>query len=166
MATSSLTRFSTTLTDATLIAIPNTESNSFYLRYCEGKGLKPHPARFPAELPEFFVRMLTEPGDFIVDPFAGSCVTGEVCKRTKRRWLCIELVRDYCRAALGRFVRDPQETKPISNPADASNYYRVPRPGILWNGHDDVLPQDGGRMHERKRTSIPRPTARQRRRAA
>ena len=57
-----------------LIAIPNTESNSFYLRYCEGKGFKPHPARYPAELPEYFIRMLTEPGDFVVDPFAGSCV--------------------------------------------------------------------------------------------
>ena len=28
-----------------LLAIPNTESNSFYLRYCEQRGLKPHPAR-------------------------------------------------------------------------------------------------------------------------
>ena len=60
-----------------LIAVPNTESNSFYLRYCERNGLKPHPARYPAELPEYFIRMLTEPGDLVVDPFAGSCVTGE-----------------------------------------------------------------------------------------
>lgn len=88
-----------------LIAIPNTESNSFYLRYCEEKGFKPHPARYPAELPEYFIRMLTEPGDLVVDPFAGSCVTGEVCERLERRWVCIERVRDYCEAALGRFVR-------------------------------------------------------------
>ena len=54
-----------------LIAIPNTESNSFYLRYCEENGFKPHPARYPAELPEYFIRMLTEPGDLVVDPFAG-----------------------------------------------------------------------------------------------
>ena len=24
-------------------------------------------------------------------PFGGSCVTGEVCERTNRRWICIEL---------------------------------------------------------------------------
>ncbi|MGH6678738.1 MAG: DNA-methyltransferase [Bradyrhizobium sp.] len=140
-----------------LIAIPNTESNSFYLRYCEENGLKPHPARYPAELPEFFVRMLTEPGDLVIDPFAGSCVTGEVCERLKRLWSCIELVPEYCEAALGRFVRDPQEAKPISNPEDPSNYYRVPRPGILWNGHDtDVLPQDGGKKRNLKPKAIPK----------
>jgi site-specific DNA-methyltransferase (cytosine-N4-specific) len=135
-----------------LIAIPNTESNSFYLRYCESKGLKPHPARFPAELPEYFVRMLTEPGDLVIDPFAGSCVTGEVCERTGRRWVCIELVPEYCDAALGRFIRDPQGTaKPVAKPEEPSNYYRVPRPGILWNGNSTgQLPEDGGKKHRLK----------------
>ncbi len=135
-----------------LIAIPNTESNSFYLRYCAERGFKPHPARFPAELPEYFVRMLTEPGDLVVDPFAGSCVTGEVCERTERRWSCIEILDEYCEAAVGRFVRDPQLTaKPVTDPDSPSNYYRVPRPGILWNGHSGVpLPEDGGRTRPPK----------------
>ena len=136
-----------------LIAIPNTESNSFYLRYCEEKGFKPHPARYPAELPEYFIRMLTNSGDLVVDPFAGSCVTGEVCERTMRRWVCVELLHDYCEAALGRFVRDPRTTaKSAVNPEDPSNYYRLPRPGILWNGEDDDwLPEDGGRNRRLKR---------------
>lgn len=130
-----------------LIAIPNTESNSFYLRYCEQKGYRPHPARFPAELPEYFIRMLTEPGDFVVDPFGGSCITGEVCERLNRKWSCIELLEEYCEAALGRFASDPaQRAKPEGNPDDESNYYRVPRPGILWNGAGgNALPQDGGK---------------------
>lgn len=130
-----------------LIAVPNTESNSFYLRYCEEHGLKPHPARYPAELPEYFIRMLTDPGDLVVDPFAGSCVTGEVCERIDRKWTCIELLPEYCEAALGRFVRSPKESgKPVANPEDPSNFYRVPRPGILWNGHDgETLPNDGGK---------------------
>ena len=129
-----------------LIAIPNTESNSFYLRYCEEHGLKPHPARFPAELPEYFIRMLTNRGDFVLDPFGGSCVTGEVCEKLHRKWTCIELIEEYCEAALGRFVRDPQEHgKSAADPDDSSNYYRVPRPGILWNGNDgSSLPADGG----------------------
>ena len=136
-----------------LIAIPNTESNSFYLRYCEEKGFKPHPARYPAELPEYFIRMLTNAGDFVIDPFAGSCVTGEVCERTMRRWVCIELLHDYCEAALGRFVRDPRTTaKSTVNPEDPSNYYRLPRFGMLWNGEDDDwLPEDGGKHRRLKR---------------
>ena len=140
-----------------LLAIPNTESNSFYLRYCERMGLKPHPARYPAELPEYFIRMLTEPGDLVVDPFAGSCVTGEVCERTGRRWTCIELLQEYCEAALGRFARDPNETgRSGTNPKDASNYYRVPRPGILWNGDEGGrLPEDGGKKRRVGSKAVP-----------
>ena len=140
-----------------LIAIPNTESNSFYLRYCEENGFKPHPARYPAELPEYFIRMLTERGDLVIDPFAGSCVTGEVCERTERRWACIELLRDYCEAAMGRFVRDPQETaKAVTNPDDPSNYYRIPRPGILWNGGTGPeLYKDGGKKRHLKSRKAP-----------
>jgi len=136
-----------------LIAIPNTESNSYYLRYCDEKGLKPHPARFPSELPEYFVRMLTEPGDVVVDPFGGSCVTGEVCERLGRRWTCIELLEEYCEAALGRFQRDPGDSaKYVSNPADESNYYRIPRVGLLWNGDQEpALPANGGRTRAKKK---------------
>ena len=62
-----------------LLAIANTESNGRYQAYCKAQGLQPHPARFPPGLPEYFVRMLTDRGDTVLDPFAGSCVTGEVC---------------------------------------------------------------------------------------
>ena len=140
-----------------LIAIPNTESNSFYLRYCEERGFSPHPARYPAELPEYFIRMLTERGDLVIDPFAGSCVTGEVCERTQRRWVCIELLQDYCEAAQGRFVRDPKQTaKPVTNPDTPSNYYRIPRPGILWNEETGpALLEDGGKRRPAKKEEKP-----------
>lgn len=132
-----------------LLAIANTESNSFYMRYCEQHGIEPHPARFPAELPEFFIRMLSDPGDRVFDPFAGSCVTGEVCERLSRQWVCCDLVEDYLRGALGRFADEsPRELRllPVKNPDDPSNYYRIPRPGILWNGITaDPLTEDGGK---------------------
>lgn len=127
-----------------LIAIPNTESNSAYMRYCQEKGLSPHPARFPSDLPEYFVRMLTDPGDMVFDPFAGSCVTGEVSERLGRRWACAEMVDDYLKGALGRFVLPPVVQRP--GPKDADAYYRIPRPSLLWNGPDPVpLAADGGR---------------------
>lgn len=140
-----------------LLPIPNTESNSFYLRYCEKKGFKPHPARYPADLPEYFIRMLTERGDLVLDPFAGSCVTGEVCERIERRWVCIELFEEYCEAALGRFVHKPNmTTRSFSNPSAQSNYYRIPRPGILWNSEtDSQLPEDGGKKRRLKRENAP-----------
>lgn len=86
-----------------LISLAHTESNSAYLRYCRERGIVPHPARFPTEIPEFFIRMLTEAGDLVVDPFCGSCATGEAAERTRREWICCDLVEDYLKGALGRF---------------------------------------------------------------
>lgn len=130
-----------------LIAIPNTESNSFYLRYCQERGLPVHPARYPADLPEYFIRMLSDPGELVLDPFAGSCVTGEVAERLDRRWLCVELNENYLKGALGRFERSSVASERASGDRDdESNYYRVPRPGILWNGtHGEPLATDGGK---------------------
>ena len=133
-----------------LLAIPNTESNGYYQRYCRENGLKPHPARYPGELPEFFIRMTTDRDDVVVDPFAGSCVTGEVCERLERKWKCIELEEEYLLGAIGRFQK-PSE--PHKNSGAQS--YRMSRPGVLWNGTpEDQLPQDGGRKR-RNRSDAP-----------
>ena len=130
-----------------LIALANTESNSYYLRYCRERNIQPHPARYPAGLPEFFVRMLTDEGDLVVDPFAGSCVTGEVCERLRRRWICVEISEEYLRGALGRFANGteaPSESQ--TRREDESGYYRLPRPGLLWEDNDGGrLPSDGGK---------------------
>lgn len=142
-----------------LIAIPNTESNSSYMRYCQEQGLKAHPARFPADLPEYFIRMLTDPGDFVFDPFGGSCITGEVAERLGRKWLCSEMVEDYLLGALGRFLRPSAVERP--GPKDEDAYYRVPRPGLLWNGPDPVpLAADGGKTRPasmKKKNAAPKP---------
>jgi len=55
-----------------LLEIPNSESNGQYLSGCKVVGAPQHPARQP----QFFIRMLTEPGDLVVDIFAGSNTTG------------------------------------------------------------------------------------------
>lgn len=125
-----------------LLIIPNTESNSYYLRYCKENGIKPHPARFPDELPEFFIRMLTDKNDLVLDPFAGSCVTGEVCERLDRKWICIDIVEEYLQGAKGRFNN---QIKQRSN--SKAKYYKVPRPGLLWSEFENVsLLKDGGRQ--------------------
>ena len=92
-----------------LLEMPNTESGGSYLRHCKTLGIAAHPARFPAGLPEFFVRFLTSPGDLVVDIFAGSNTTGAACERLKRRWLAFEREREYVAASLFRFL-DVQRT--------------------------------------------------------
>ena len=86
-----------------LLSVSNTESNSSYLTACRDAGIPPHPARFPAALPEFFIRFLTDEGDRVLDPFAGSNVTGEAAERLGRRWWAIELEEDYLSGSKFRF---------------------------------------------------------------
>jgi len=135
-----------------LIAVPNTESNSSYLRYCQEHNIKPHPARYPAALPEYFIRMLTDEGDTVLDPFAGSCITGEIAERLRRRWICSENVEEYLLGALGRFVDKAPISHDTRRENDESSYYRIPHPGILWNGRDESsLPSDGGKKRVLRR---------------
>jgi len=49
--------------------------------------------------------MLTDEGDLVVDPFAGSNVTGEVCERLKRRWIAVDIVKEYLEGSKFRFDR-------------------------------------------------------------
>ena len=95
-----------------LLAVANTESNGRYQDYCRARDLPVHPARFPEQLPEYFIRMLTAPGDLVLDPFAGSCVTGAVAEQLGRRWTCCEMDADYLEGAKGRF--EPEEGKPAA----------------------------------------------------
>ncbi len=138
-----------------LIAVPNTESNSYYLRYCEKHGLKPHPARFPAAIPELFMRMLSDTGENILDPFAGSCVTGEVAERLRRKWTCVEMRDEYIQGALGRFERPVEpEQEPMFESISEGTTYKLHHPGALWNGREKPLPFDGGKKR-RIRASNP-----------
>jgi DNA modification methylase len=87
-----------------LLQIPNTESNSHYLRTCKVLEREGHPARFPGELPQFFIKFLTDPGDVVVDIFSGSNTTGNVAETLGRRWLSIEIDRTYAALSVIRFM--------------------------------------------------------------
>jgi DNA modification methylase len=86
-----------------LLSIPNTASCSPYRRACRAKGVTPHPACMPEALVEFFVRFLTEPGDVVLDPFAGSNTTGAVAEEQGRKWLAVEADAAYAAASRIRF---------------------------------------------------------------
>ncbi len=122
-----------------LLAVANTESNGRYQDFCREKNLPIHPARFPAALPEYFVRMLTDAGDLVVDPFAGSCVTGAVAEALDRRWVCCELSEEYLQGGLARFNPNVQ---PLPNGKGV--IYEISPPCPIPLDKDHMLPVDGG----------------------
>jgi DNA modification methylase len=89
-----------------LLEIPNTESNSTYLRLCKAAGVDGHPARFPERLPAFFLKFLTDPDDLVLDFFAGSNTTGAVAEAAGRRWIAFEANAEYLAASVFRFSSD------------------------------------------------------------
>ena len=87
-----------------LLQISNSESNGQYTKFCKLLGTEMHPAKFPEALPEFFIRLLTDPGDMVVDIFAGSNTTGRVADRLGRRWQSFEERLEYVAASVFRLL--------------------------------------------------------------
>lgn len=54
-----------------------------------------HPARFPVALPEFFIKLLTKPGQCVFDPFGGTCTTAVAAENLGRRWIVTEVDKKY-----------------------------------------------------------------------
>ena len=87
-----------------LLSISNTSSNDKYQRSCRSVGIPLHPARFPWNLPKFFIEFLTEANkDIVLDIFAGSNVTGAVAQSLQRPWLAFELRENFLEASKYRF---------------------------------------------------------------
>jgi site-specific DNA-methyltransferase (cytosine-N4-specific) len=119
-----------------LLELSNTESNSYYLRRCKETGIKPHPARYPQALPEFFIRFLTEPGDLVLDPFAGSNVTGAAAQALGRQWISVEMDPCYVAASKFRFEQSPSLTLEVAG--------AIPSDGTEVNGSiPDPAPRQG-----------------------
>jgi len=98
-----------------LISATNTRSQTHYDKMCERAGLQKHPARFPREIPEFFVKFLTPNPPYdewergyldkpvVLDIFGGSNITGKVAEELGRHWLTFEKDESYLTASEVRF---------------------------------------------------------------
>lgn len=84
----------------------NNASNDPYTKRCKETGMKIHPARFPAAMPEFFIKMLTDERDVVLDPFAGSNTSGAVAETFLRRWVAVDNVEEYLAGSKFRFDLD------------------------------------------------------------
>lgn len=86
-----------------LMQLPNTSWDANYREYCKRREIKEHPARMRPELAGFFIAMLTNRGDTVVDPFGGSNTTGAVADLTGRKWIAVEENEGFIQGSKGRF---------------------------------------------------------------
>lgn len=89
-----------------VFSFSNSMSQDFFSLTCKEMGIIPHPARMPMGLVAFFIQYLTEPGDLVLDPFAGSNTTGYAAARLNRRWRAIDTEEQYAEQSIIRFL-DP-----------------------------------------------------------
>lgn len=101
-----------------IIAVSNSISSDSYSAFCKDSNLTIHPARIHSLIPEFFIRMLTDTGDSILDPFAGSCVTGAVAEKLMRNWVCCDLNEEYLLGAFGRFIDIEKDNEKLAQPKE------------------------------------------------
>jgi len=70
-----------------------------YRQHAQALGLPLHGAMQPTSIPDFFIRLLSEPGDLVADLFGGSTKTGLAAERLGRRWIVTEWILQYLRGA-------------------------------------------------------------------
>lgn len=89
-------------------------SSLLYLHFCKLADIEGHPARFPEELPAFFIAFLTDPGDLVLDFFAGSNTTGAAAEAAGRQWIAFESNSDYLAASVFRFAAGMPEVEVLA----------------------------------------------------
>ncbi|MFL6292746.1 MAG: DNA-methyltransferase [Thermoanaerobaculia bacterium] len=63
-----------------------------------------HPARFPLELPTFFIKLLSKPEQLVLDPFGGTGTTALAAEQLGRKWLITEIDPKYAAIVPERFA--------------------------------------------------------------
>jgi site-specific DNA-methyltransferase (cytosine-N4-specific) len=86
-----------------LLATPE-GARSPYSQYCRENDLPRHPAMYSWNLPEFFIKYLTERGDVVFDPFSGSGNTAYAGELNDRYWISSEITKQYVEGHYGRFI--------------------------------------------------------------
>lgn len=73
---------------------------------CYNRG---HSASFPVALPEWFVKLFTEPGDLVLDPFVGAGTTTVAAVRQERNYLGIDINSEYVALSQERLVKEAKQ---------------------------------------------------------
>lgn len=70
------------------------------LHFATECGNRGHSASFPVSLPTWFIKLFTQEGDLVLDPFVGSGTTTIACIDLNRHYIGIEAEEKYCSLAL------------------------------------------------------------------
>lgn len=70
-----------------------------------------HPAMFPEQLVERVLKLFSYKNDVVLDPFNGAGTTTVVAKRLHRRYLGIDISREYCDTALKRLEAETEQLR-------------------------------------------------------
>ena len=87
-----------------MLKFGNNTFNDTYTRLCKEEGIKIHRRDSRLHCRAFFIKMLTNEDDVVVDPFAGSNTTGAVAENLQRRWIAMESVEAYLKGSQFRFI--------------------------------------------------------------
>lgn len=68
-----------------------------------------HAATFPVDLPAWFIKLFTEPGDVVPASFMGSGTTAVACIRLDRRYIGFEWNPQYVRVARQRVAKESSQ---------------------------------------------------------
>ena len=97
-------------------------------------GVKAHPTQKPEALLHRVIVATTNPGDVILDPFAGSNTTGAVAERLERKWIGIEADPEYAAASRVRFPNVEAPPVSVKRPKVASSAVPPVAPGARGSG--------------------------------
>lgn len=110
-----------------VIEASNTASNTHYLEMCRKFDADAHPARFPPQIPEFFIQFLTPNPPYnewtqsqlnrpiVLDIFAGSNLTGAIAEQNNRHWIAFEREKKYIETSKFRFLTEEELEKDRTN---------------------------------------------------
>lgn len=70
-----------------------------------------HSAAFPVALPEWFIRLFTQPDDVVLDPFSGSGSTALAAKQLGRRYIGIDIDPHYIELARERVTQNREQMR-------------------------------------------------------
>lgn len=85
---------------------------------CSNRG---HSAAFPQDLPLWFIKLFTAPGDVVLDPFIGSGTTALACLKTERHFVGIEIEESYYELAKSMIEKETRVMPGIPYPSPTTH---------------------------------------------
>jgi DNA modification methylase len=87
-----------------------------------------HSAVFPVSLPSWFIKLFTQRGDVVLDPFNGSGTTAAAAKQLGRNYVGIDINDEYCQLARNRVMHIQQRLLEVPETYETRTHNEDPKP--------------------------------------